>query len=488
MFEQVVHNVELSKPSKASADLHFQEWKWTAAVLCLVDVVAVELALLLGYLTREALTIWWPIDLEPSVYVGFIGGILVLPLAYAAVGLYPGYGLGDIERLRRRISVTFFVFVILIAWDNIAQVGAWSRGIMLATSAFALVLTPLCESLARSYLVHWRLWGVPVLLIGTSETGAMLARILKSERRLGLVPTGFLSADSKVRTDTMEGLPILGSVSDAAKYKDQVETAILAMPNAGKNRLSQLSQNLPFSRIIVVPDLFDLPSLWVTPRDLGGVLALELRQNLLIRRNRIIKRASDYVMAVPLFLLSLPIIAVAALCIKLASPGPAFFFQEREGLGGRKFRMIKLRTMYPDAEARLKEFQEQDSAARREWQSHAKLTNDPRIISGIGRCLRETSIDELPQLWNVLRGDMSLIGPRPFVDYHLVLFSDEFRAFRSKVRPGITGLWQVLARNNGDIAAQETLDTYYTRNWSLWFDLYVLIHTIPAVLSRRGAR
>ena len=150
--------------------------------------------------------------------------------------------------------------------------------------------------------------------------------------------------------------------------------------------------------------------------------------------------------------------------------------------------MWKLRTMYPDAEARMENLFRKNPSMRQQWQSHAKLENDPRIIPVIGSWLRKTSIDELPQLWNVLRGDMSLIGPRPFVDYHLTLFSDDFRQFRSKVRPGITGFWQILMRNDGDIGAQETMDVYYVRNWSLWIDLYILLRTIPAVVSGKGAR
>ena len=144
--------------------------------------------------------------------------------------------------------------------------------------------------------------------------------------------------------------------------------------------------------------------------------------------------------------------------------------------------------MYPDAEAGVAELFERDSAARQQWESHAKIDADLRIIPGPGTWLRQSSLDELPQLWNVLRGDMSLIGPRPFVKYHLVMFSKQFREFRAKVRPGITGLWQVLERNDGDIGTQETLDTYYVRNWSLWLDLFILIKTIPVVLLGRGAQ
>ena len=150
--------------------IDFRERTWVPSLMVLVDIIAIEAALFFGYLARTALSLWRPIELAPSTYAGMIIGVLLRPLAYYLVGLHPGYGLGRVERLRRRLSVTVFVFVILIAWDNIAQVGAWSRGIMLATFGFALIVTPLCETLARAYLIRKRVWALPVLLVGTGET------------------------------------------------------------------------------------------------------------------------------------------------------------------------------------------------------------------------------------------------------------------------------------------------------------------------------
>lgn len=199
------------------------------------------------------------------------------------------------------------------------------------------------------------------------------------------------------------------------------------------------------------------------------------------------KRAIDYAIGVPLFLLSLPVIAVFAFWIKLISPGSPFYWQEREGYLGRPIRVWKLRTMYLDADKKLKELLERDPQAREEWNRFFKLKNDPRILPRIGHFLRRTSLDELPQLWNVLIGDMSLVGPRPFPSYHLDAFSYEFRILRRGVLPGITGLWQVSARSEGDLALQEVLDTFYIRNWSIWLDLYILIYTVWVVITRKGA-
>ncbi len=156
-------------------------------------------------------------------------------------------------------------------------------------------------------------------------------------------------------------------------------------------------------------------------------------------------------------------------------------------MNGQKFRMWKLRTMYPDAEMRLDAHLQQNGEAMEEWARYVKLRNDPRLVPLFGRLFRRMSVDELPQLWNVLEGDMSLIGPRPFRDVDLPHYGADFLALRGSVRPGITGLWQVLARSDGDARSKEVLDTYYMRNWSLWLDLYVLLRTPWAVGNMKGA-
>ena len=202
----------------------FVERAWIPGFTFVVDVVAVETALFFGYLTRNALSFWWPIDLTPNTYAGLVAGVLVVPVSYYLVGLHPGYGLGSVERLRRGLTVTIFVFGGLIAWDYIAQSGSWSRGVILATFAFALVLTPLFESLGRGILIHKGLWGVPILLAGTGEKGAMLARILRDEPGLGFVPIGFLTQDSGVAVAELEDLPGLGHISQAGAFKDRVDT------------------------------------------------------------------------------------------------------------------------------------------------------------------------------------------------------------------------------------------------------------------------
>jgi len=177
-----------------------------------------------------------------------------------------------------------------------------------------------------------------------------------------------------------------------------------------------------------------------------------------------------------------------ALSIRWIDRGPAIFTQTRVGLGGRRFTLHKLRTMKVASELELEDHLNGDPDARREWNSRFKLRRDPRLVPGVGRWLRRLSIDELPQLWNVVIGEMSLVGPRPLPGYHLETFSESFRYLRGQVRPGLTGLWQVMAREDASEEKKILYDSYYIRNWSLWMDLYILALTVLAVFRARGDR
>ena len=201
------------------------------------------------------------------------------------------------------------------------------------------------------------------------------------------------------------------------------------------------------------------------------------------RRSRC-KRLVDLVVTVPLVVAAVPVAGLVALLVQAVDRGPALFVQEREGVDGVPFRFFKFRTMYVDAERRLEEHLAANPERRQEWETVFKLENDPRVLPGIGRFLRVSSLDELPNLWNILRGDMSLVGPRPFPGYHLDRFTPEFRRLRASVRPGLTGLWQI---GRGGLHDQQLWDERYIAEWSLGNDLKILVRTVPVVLLARKA-
>jgi Undecaprenyl-phosphate galactose phosphotransferase WbaP len=460
---------------------------WAPWAILAADVVALEAALGLGLAVRRLLAPWFAAAIGVEQYSAVAFGILLLPIVYYQVGLYPGYLLGPVERLRRRTLATLAVFGGLVAWDNIVARGVLSRGVLLATLVFALILPPLAESLARRMLVARKRWGIPVVMIGAGSTGRLVARTLLREPQLGLIPVAFLDNRPDAWNRELETVPVAGPLGLARDFERRAEAAIVSMADLNRDDVAGLLQELNFPRVIVIPQFTRVASLWVTARDLGGCLGLEIKKNLLMPRNLALKRMMDRVIATPLFLMSLPAMAAAAIWIKLSSRGPAFYCQMREGMDGRRVAIWKLRTMHVDGERLLEPWFRDHPEDRVEWSRYFKLRHDPRVLPWIGRFLRRTSLDELPQLWSVLKGEMSLVGPRPFPDYHLEQFPAEFRALRGCVLPGLTGMWQVSARSEGDREVQEALDTYYIRNWSPWLDLYILARTVSAVVLARGA-
>jgi Undecaprenyl-phosphate galactose phosphotransferase WbaP len=213
----------------------------------------------------------------------------------------------------------------------------------------------------------------------------------------------------------------------------------------------------------------------------------ELRNRLLAPTSGLVKRGLDLVVSAVVGVLTLPLLVVIACVIKWTSPGPVFFAQERVGRHGQRFRIWKFRTMLTDAEQVLEDYLRQHPQLRAQWDTTHKLADDPRVIPRVGHFLRMSSLDELPQVWNVLKGEMSLVGPRPLPPYHLEQFDQRFRRYREQVRPGITGLWQVASRGDGPPENYIHWDSSYIQDWSLWLDLTILVRTVKAVLATRGA-
>jgi lipopolysaccharide/colanic/teichoic acid biosynthesis glycosyltransferase len=298
---------------------------------------------------------------------------------------------------------------------------------------------------------------------------------------------GFRPIEPGIGPEESQGDLLMSTAPEFSHAYPRVTTAIVIVPERASAPDFKILSDLPFAQVILVPSWFDVQTLWVSARDMAGTLGLEMNRGLLLLRNRILKRLLDGTLALLALLVTMPVMVTAALLVFLNDPGWPFYVQCRRGLNDRVIRILKIRTMYRDAELRLAECLRGDPAAQKQWATYFKLNNDPRIIRGIGHFLRSSSIDELPQLWNVLKGDMSLVGPRPFPDYHLDAFDDAFKRTRATVIPGLTGLWQVQARSEGDIGRQRELDRYYILNWSIWMDIIIICRTVLAVLSTRGA-
>ncbi len=459
----------------------------TSFVLLATDLFAIFTARVV------AMTIWhW---FHPAVgfsnFLGFWESLGLFVFAYAALGLYTGGGVGSIEELRRTVLCTGFVCLLLTASLFFLQnTRPYSRGLLILSGSLTAAAVPLIRAAVRTLFAKRRWWGVPVFVLGGGRTATALIERLHQHPEIGLKPLACFDDDHQGQGEC-DGVPVYGqlSLAGALAKSSSVHHALVAIPGMAREDLVWMLDDwgAVFTHVILIPNLFGLAALWASARDIGGMLGLEMRQNLLIPCNRWIKRAMDIAGALILGLLALPVLAAAAIWIKFVSRGSILYSQEREGERGRGISVVKLRTMRPDAETVLLNVLSESSEIRAEWACRFKLRKDPRILPGVGKFLRKTSLDELPQLWSVLKGEMSLVGPRPFPRYHLDGFGQRFRTLRGRVKPGLTGLWQVSDRADGDLEVQETLDTYYIRNWSLWLDLYILARTVRAVLCPRGA-
>jgi Undecaprenyl-phosphate galactose phosphotransferase WbaP len=396
------------------------------------------------------------------------------------------------DEIRALWKVSFFSTVGVFTVSSVGKLGdVMSRTIVIVMGIISILSLPLIRAITKKVLRRFGLLKRRVLILGAGETGKLIVRALKKEPNYGYEILGFLDDDPGKCGMRIDGIKVHRGVDRAAEYMKgcNIEDLFIAMPGAGKERLQGLINNLQHKvqRILFVPDIFGIA---VTGTNLQHffheeAFAFEMKNNLSNPINIFIKRCFDIGMSVLLLpVLSVPMAVIASL-IRLDSKGQAIFLQERIGKNGGTFNCYKFRTMYEDAEESLIGVLDANPDARLEWDTHWKLTEDPRVTR-IGRFLRSTSLDELPQIFNVLRGEMSLVGPRPYLlrekqdmgerDYTILL-----------TKPGITGLWQVSGRSNTSYDYRMSLDSWYVRNWNLWLDVVILLKTIRIVIKREGA-
>jgi Undecaprenyl-phosphate galactose phosphotransferase WbaP len=310
--------------------------------------------------------------------------------------------------------------------------------------------------------------------------------VLLRDANTGLRPVLLTVPDDKCRTSL---LPVINdpAILKSAISARKVRHAVVSMPDLSATESAKLLDRYSgvVPHLLVLSDYSTLPTLWSTSRRCGRLCGIEVRNGLKLATLQFVKRCIDVTISMAaLFFLS-PLLVVVAILVKRSSPGPLFYGHGRIGQHGRRFKAWKFRTMRVNADAVLKEYLAANPEAKAEWDRHHKLRDDPRVTR-FGRIARRLSFDEFPQLWNVLRGDMSLVGPRPIIDAEVCRYRESFLLYAS-VKPGITGMWQVSGRNDIDYDDRVRLDEFYIRHWSPWLDIYILAKTLVALVSRDGA-
>lgn len=329
-----------------------------------------------------------------------------------------------------------------------------------------------------------------VIFVGAGKTAERSLNYFQDDLGYRYNIVGFLD-DKPISNKITEKYSLLGKVDDAEKIvrTSGIQTVIITAPGMKRDKLQQLITTVqPHVRnLSYVPDLIGTPMMGVEAQVLftEEILMLHMRNNLAMRRNKIYKRIFDLVCTICGGLLILPIVVVVALLVAIDNKGNVIFAHRRIGKDGREFPCYKFQSMVPNAQEILQDYLAKNPEARKEWEESFKLTNDPRVTK-LGGFLRKTSLDELPQLWNVIKGDMSLVGPRPIVRKEIERYGEYFREY-SMVLPGITGMWQASGRSDTTYEERVAMDTWYVRNWSVWLDIMYLAKTFTAVIFGKGA-
>jgi len=461
----------------------------TGLPLLMMDCVGVLISLLFASFcaslfseTRLALT-------EQAAPIA--SSALVYLVAFSLLGLYPGVGISPIVELKYMLLGTLASSAILTAASNQFQhFGLPEITYLFALSISGLLVIPLTRCFAREFFSQFRWWAQPALIVGSGPRVQQLRLTLSRRVSSGLRPVGIVGGTRETDVDEPYWL---GPLSDLSKIARNARTNWVLIPLTDETpscmkKILAHCDSIP--NLIVVPQFEEFPSLWTRTRDIGGSLGIHVRERLLSPTSQICKRLFDLIAVITggilLLPFLLPIFIATWIQIQRTSPGSMFYCQERIGKGGRRFRAWKIRTMIHDGDRVLAQYLKAHPDQEEIWIQTQKLKQDPRIIPGIGQFLRSTSLDELPQLWNVLCGEMSLVGPRPFIEHQECLYGDVLRLYQ-KVRPGITGLWQISGRNHTTFEDRVHFDAYYVRNWSLWMDIFILARTVRTVLRREGA-
>ncbi len=350
---------------------------------------------------------------------------------------------------------------------------------------FAALAIPVARVATRWLLNLAGLWVIRAVIIGEGSHRAAVAASLSRDRYLGYHTIN----DGSLATYAERASSVGGERLESLLAEADAQTVLLVPKEAELQYLAGIIDALNVRMIpyFVVPPIDKLPLAGLSTQSFlsSDAVLLTVRQGLTSPLSQSVKRLFDIVASLVLLIALSPLFAIVAVLVT-ADGGPVFFAHERIGRAGRRFKCLKFRTMVPNAAAVLEAVLAQRPEARREWMQTHKLRNDPRT-TGVGGWLRATSIDELPQLINVLRGEMSLVGPRPVVEQELHEHYKSDNSYYLLVRPGVTGLWQVSGRSDTDYARRVHLDAWYVRNWTLWSDIIILWRTLPAVIFGRGA-
>ena len=472
----------------------------------ITDLLMLCLLLCLSLLVRNLLGG----EINVDIYLNLFSCLLLTMPVYAAFGLYPPMLLNSHTTLKKLTCATTVLFLIIFTLTFFFRSGSdYSRLALLLAWVLAVVVMPIWRGCIKRQFSPRKWWGNNIILCGSAQWVEEVVNHLHHDPNIGLKPCAVVllnDQDGPLDCETKElGIELSARKNTAQEEIDCASKIVLpcynldnlpsyaenfnspyafmnlhSMDSAARISMAKLAHN--FKKTFFVFSFLGHLNCWTGITDLGGWLALETRQKLLDPRRQHIKRCIDLLLTLLGAIAFVPLTIIIAIIIKLEDKGPVFYSHPRIGKGGRPIHILKFRTMVPNADKVLQDYLATNSALAEEWKNSHKLKNDPRITR-VGRWLRKTSLDELPQVWNVFMGDLSFVGPRPIVEAEIVKYGKQGFELYTQVLPGLTGFWQISGRSNTSYPKRVELDSYYIRNWSIWLDIYIIACTPRALLD-----
>jgi len=471
--------------------------KKITSVLFLVisDITVVVASYLLAYLIRN--------EILPNL-VNKFEAIPLLPLStflnhfimistWLFIFLYEGlytkrYTYWDEVKVLLKSATLASSFIMIVIF--ITKMRQFSRTVVILAWLMSLLLFPIFRYFTKILLIKANLWKKKLIIIGVHQTSLQILKSITRINTLGYEVLGFLDDDPKKIGKKYCGVEVLGPTSELENLAKNTKSRdiMIATPHLPRRKLKELftkCENLSES-LWIIPRSADFISEGVEVEVLEKVLTLHVKRNLSKPWNIFIKRLYEICLSLILTIIFVPLFILISIAIKLDSKGPILFLQNRLGQRNKDFNIIKFRSMYINNDMKLAEYIDKNPDNKEEWEKYKKLKNNDPRVTRVGKIIRKLSLDELPQLFNVLLGNMSLVGPRPYIAEELN-GKDTFINNLAKVKPGITGLWQISGRSELPFIERISLDEYYIRNWSLWLDAVILFKSVKVFFSSKGA-
>ena len=438
--------------------------------------------------------------ISPDVinFKSFINYSVYIPLIllfFACIGLYPGIMNSPTDEVRKFFFSSFFsfisiIFTIVISDENELRLNDFfikdSHKFPLAIAfiiaiPLSTIALPAFREAAKHYFGRFNWWGVPAVLFTSGDSGNFIIEKLQKNKYLGYHPSVIINSDS-IHVDSYNGIPVFSPDEEIIKTlrKLRIKQALICDYHGD---MSNIMSSFRYTITVSKNQTFFTSTQQL--KDIAGIIGFASIHNLTFKGNLILKRFIDISAIVISLPVVLPIFIILSFLTKITSRGPVFYAHKRVGKNGKEIKCWKFRSMCINSQEILEKILATDPVRREEWEKDRKFQDDPRVTR-FGKFLRRTSFDELPQLFNILVGDMSLVGPRPVTEPELVKYG-KYQDYVLSVVPGLTGMWQVSGRSDTGYEERISFDTYYIQNWSIWLDIWILIKTVWVVINGKGA-